>query len=1229
MLQIRDKRLAVRLFAVCSGTLLAVGPTWAAEISQVPLHSGIQVEPNVMLIVDDSGSMDSEVLLPSNDGALWWNTNDERFVGRGQDDGATIGVVNYNNAGSANGTWKKYVYLFPNGTATGARVYSDSTNDHYAVPPIAPYAFTRSPDYNGMYYDPQEDYLPWSSSGSETFFDADPESAPSDPVRGTGSLDLTTDLETDSGNWVFTMHDGMVIPAGTYHDDGSGWSTADADVTLDSDKAVGIRYYPATYYLKSASGTYTINGSSGSCAAPDPAHYLTLASMPSTFSSSDVDALGPDGGCLVRYEIKSGQAFPSGRSYDAEMQNFANWFTYYRKRHLALRGSAGHAFADLDFLRAGGFRINSRALQGMWQFSDISEKVAFFDFLYSAVGSGGTPNRLALNYAGKQFDTNSAVIEHSCQKNFALLFTDGFSNLDTEGDIGNADGDAGPPYADSHSNTIADIAMHYYVNTLRSGLDNGSVPVPGTCSSDSAPAWLDCNKHLHMVTYGITLGATGEVFGVTHHDIDDAYLDPGPPAWQEPTTKRHPVQVDDLYHATINGRGEMMTAKTAADLQETISAAVNSILLRSASSSASVASNSTRINADTLIYQAKFNTADWSGRLLAYQIEPDGSVSDPDADGNIDEHAVWDTDRAGAIPAADTRDIFTLINGNGAAFRWSSLDADQQAALTALGLDEATVSWVRGDQSDEYPSGTLRQRTHLLGDIVNSNPAFAGGADYGYGATTCDGATYASYLSDKAGRTKMLYVGANDGMLHAFDAETGVEQFAFIPSALLSALPALADPGYAHRYYVDGSPQIADACIDGSWRTVLVGSLGAGGRSLFALDVSDPTNFDANDILWEFSDARLGYPVNQFIHLSVGLLTTGDWAVILGNGYDSDADSDSDSDTAALLVINVEDGSLLKAIETETGNAADPNGMAGPVLVPNADREIETVYAGDLHGNLWKFKLDSNANQWGSAFTSGNQNDPPAPLFKASYPVNGSDDQRQPITAPPEVVAHPDGGRIVLFGTGQYFQVGDNASTDVQSLYGVWDNEATVTRSELTGQAILAEVSENDRNWRVTSKYPLDWALSKGWFLDLLSPNSGAEGERITSRALIRHGRVIFTSVVPSLSPCEAGGTSWITELDMVTGAQTGDPIFDVDDNKRIDRGDVIDDLAVDLDGDGNDEAISAPSSIQSEVGIINTPAVIAAGSVEHKYAAGSTGGLEVLLEDGGGMGRQSWRQLQ
>jgi type IV pilus assembly protein PilY1 len=221
MTRTRLRRL-VGLFAAFVAVVPGAEVASAGVISQIPLHSGIQVEPNILFIVDDSGSMDSEVLFPSNDGALWWNTSDKSFVGRDRDDGSASGVLNYNSIGSADATWKKYVYLFPNGTDHGARVYADSTHDHYAIPPIAPYAFARSADYNGMYYDYRETYEPWPSSGTDTFPGADSTAAPSDPARGSGTLDLTTDLTVDAENWTFRLQPGMVLPAGTEYDDGDG-----------------------------------------------------------------------------------------------------------------------------------------------------------------------------------------------------------------------------------------------------------------------------------------------------------------------------------------------------------------------------------------------------------------------------------------------------------------------------------------------------------------------------------------------------------------------------------------------------------------------------------------------------------------------------------------------------------------------------------------------------------------------------------------------------------------------------------------------------------------------------------------------------------------------------------------------------------------------------------------------------------------------------------------------
>ncbi|MCB1650334.1 MAG: hypothetical protein KDI25_12420, partial [Pseudomonadales bacterium] len=213
---------------------------------------------------------------------------------------------------------------------------------------------------------------------------------------------------------------------------------------------------------------------------------------------------------------------------------------------------------------------------------------------------------------------------------------------------------------------------------------------------------------------------------------------------------------------------------------------------------------------------------------------------------------------------------------------WSALTAAQQTTLDGLGITEEVLNWVRGDQSQEMQNGgTLRNRqivtedengnplppadqySKLLGDIVNSDPAYVGEPVVNLKHSAWDSTGYGAFLNANQGRTPMLYVGANDGMLHAFNASTGVEQFAFIPNAVLANLASLSAPNYSHKYFVDGSPIISDAKIGGNWKSALIGTTGAGGRAVFALDVTNPDSFSVNNVLWEFTNDDLGYTIGQ------------------------------------------------------------------------------------------------------------------------------------------------------------------------------------------------------------------------------------------------------------------------------------------------------------------------------------------------------------------------------
>jgi type IV pilus assembly protein PilY1 len=334
----RNLQLALGSMLLTSGGLAQL------NVADAPLSLATGVTPNIILAIDDSGSMDAEVLMPTNDGALWWHTGDKSFVGRNTNDDLVAGVINFNAEGGANGTWKKYVYLFPNGTGTGNRVYDDGGNDHYAIPPTPNFAFARSPDFNKAYFNPEDIYLPWPSVGSNTFSNINPTSAPSDPTRGTSTFNLTQNIDNGSDNYKFKFYSGMRLPDGS---------------TASSTETKKVSYYPATFYLK--------------------------APLPTTFGYSGTPLTGyaPNGTpTLYGYEIKSGN-FSTTTAYTAMKQNFANWFSYYRKRHLATRTGVALSFFDVNNARVGEFTINSRGTISMKTLANSADRNSFYNTIYS------------------------------------------------------------------------------------------------------------------------------------------------------------------------------------------------------------------------------------------------------------------------------------------------------------------------------------------------------------------------------------------------------------------------------------------------------------------------------------------------------------------------------------------------------------------------------------------------------------------------------------------------------------------------------------------------------------------------------------------------------------------------------------------------------------------------------------------------------------------------------
>jgi|GEM_PF-197491 len=932
---------------------------------------------------------------------------------------------------------------------------------------------------------------------------------------------------------------------------------------------------------------------------PDPSHYAAFMADTSQFSS-DVDAIGPGGECLIRVDIKPNQTYSyvdkggvtKTRTYNQEITNFANWFTYYRRRHQAVRGGIASAFQGLGGIQTGLFWINNRRQVSMYDMDNATDVTAFLTEQYDYVSSGGTPNREALYHAAQQFKrTNTgAPITQECQKNFTLLFTDGFSNNSDITGIGNEDGSAGAPYQDSYSDSLADIAYKFYEENLRADITPlGKVKVPAGCNEAVPDPSLDCNTNLHMNTFTAGLGATGTLFGVNYNKVADAYSTSAGPTWPD-TGLRDKRMIDDLYHAAVNGRGEMFNASTPVELRNELTAALRDIIA-SIGNSSGVSFNTGARNSESLVFSASFNSTAWSGNLAARELDPNT--------GDVADDSVWDASSRLDAQTPGDRVILTYSNttGDGVPFRWDTtlLDSGQQADLnmSATGAADTQgqqrLNYLRGARTGEGQQ--FRNRSSVLGDIVHSTPLFVGNPKLNWPDTDPFGVSTDRYSNFRnitaAGRTPVVYVGANDGMIHGFNAKEstteggGQEVLAYVPRSVYSSnanegLNYLTQPDYGHRYYVDLSPQAVDVYTKASptgsaaWRTVLVGGLRNGGVGFFSLDVTNPTNFSeanaADLVLWEFNeshDRRLNSVTSEPV---VGLMPNDRWAMILGNGWANGSDT-LDNKTGVFIVYmdGGLDGVWEIGIDYEFLEMGDTGGMSAvQPLDTNGDSIVDRIYGGDREGNMWVVDVgDKNSSKWGPAYTDANG--APKPLFEATDGTSNPG-APQPISSRPLVVRNvvaPVGTEgvggedfLVLFGTGGYFTQGDASNTDEQTFYGVWDRgDADLTRNNLVEQSVITSANGLLRE---SGNASIDWSNTSGngreygWYMDL--PETG---ERVINSAQIRGNIVFFETFTPSQSPCDGGGTSWLMSVDL-DGSNPDSPVFDTNNDGVIDSADGL-----------------------------------------------------------------------
>lgn len=1101
-------------------TLFAASSLAGVTVPNTPLQTGARVPPNILFILDDSGSMAG---------------------------------TSFDNAA---------LPAFSGGGLSTSELNSMS---------LLTYA------NNTIYYNPNISYEPWRTATWP------------DPTTGL----LTNTLYT-------AAHGDVSLPTTPTN---LTSSTRDFYVPVAAADSDGANYY-----------RYRINTDGTSLSR------CRRAVVSSTWAWRN-DALGPANSCdtvttamLTWKHPTTGISFT--RSPAQEIQNYATWYSFHRTRAKVAKAGASDAFSGVSSdYRVGFSTIHAISATAIPVTSDNGlfrglNRTAWFNALHSQASGGRTPLRTALQDAGKYFELTDASGPYgpeaedstttkneqiSCRQNFAILTTDGFWNngsVPYDNAVGNADGTngveiTGPlglnptgrtytynaslgPYSDTNSNTLADVAMHYWKNDLRPDLTNRVAT-----SADNPAFWQ------HMTTFGVSIGLTGSI--TNQATALPLLTQPGRTMnWPNPLTAENNTRIDDLWHASVNGRGKFVAATNPTAFRQGLSDALAAIESLNGSSS-NVSANSFSFQANTRVYLSSYVSGKWIGELMAYPITSAG----------VGPTASWSA--SSLIPAPASRNIKTWSGSTGAAFPTTA----QTTALTADVAD-----YIRGVTTNEARFKTapitppvFRNRvtelgaTNLLGDIIHSSPAFV--AD-----------------------TNTLYVGANDGMLHAFNGATGVEQFAYVPAGInLADLKTLSNPGspaYDHRYFVDG-PIVVSTRVQTPGKNYLVGALGRGGKGLFGLDVSTPGTFVNTNVLWESTGGVDAADMGQVVSRPVIAKLNGN-----GNGVLVSNGMNSTNDRAALFIMDLVDGDKIQTLVPTAlnGNGTNNGLSAARGWDTDGNGTVDYVYAGDLLGNVWKFDLSSNNKNLWSVANGG------APIFVAKDAL----DNRQPITGGIAIGLDPVSfDTWIFFGTGRYIETGDPANVAVQSWYGLMDSGTIITsRSELKERKILSIGTFAGKTVRGFERAVVgDMAGKQGWYIDLLTPPIPpsvaytAVGERMIGDPFVSNGILFASSIIPSSDPCALGGSGFVNAVNAFTGssgyAGSGSP-FDINGN-----GNFSDDVLP------NGSGTLPIGSVDLGIFMPTNPTIVS-NLLVVGGSRGSTGTLRV--NNPSRSGRISWREI-
>ena len=1061
-------QLAVSTLALAA--LLGGAASHATNLAELPLKASVLAKPNIILGMDDSGSMDSEIMLNTSDGMFWWNFS----TGLGWDGaGAFYRHINLGEYWST--TWRRYFYLFPNnyssGSGSGQNIKPENAFGDWSLPPTSEMAWARAMDYNPQYYNPAITYQPWAkANGYLAFTDATPSAARGHPIYGgaTNTVDLTGNraASTAAGRY-FIAAFGMKLPAGASvsvcdaNAGGCGGWTAvginDSAAQTNRVTKVAMTYWPATYWVKAAG-----------------AWDCTLPAASVSVGVRDC-ASAPDGTKLRRIEIRSTvSSYPSGRTYAQELQNFANWFQYHRKRRLSANAAMGETLEALTGLNMGVIKFNALpANSTRVQMFDLDKTdptqngQAVLKTLYEIDTDAATPTRPTLNRIGYEFQQTAGPIKYACQRNAALILTDGYAQAASTSppSYTSSTYGSGAPYATTHGGTLADIALAYY--TLKLGdatFPAGKVPTNIT----------DTNASPHMNTYALSLGAKGDLFLG-----ESTALPTSASAWVNPNTDFNPSAVDDLWHATINGRGKMYVATASSETATKLYAAFTDIIGADGAQGGVAVSAVNLDRSDGKAYLGYYNPRGWTGDLEARTINTATAV--------ISSTVTWSVAARLAAAPWSARKLFSsgYTADSGLTFNATNHGATVNPD-TAAYTNQQVVDFISGSRTGE--GTTLRLRNSLLGPVVNSEPVL--GRD-----------------------ERMVYMASGEGMLHAIDTTSGDELRAYLPPDTLAKVGKSVERGWVYNTLLDATPTYGRLQ---SGTKMLVGGLGAAGRSYYGLDVTSPRPADATAAAalskWVFPALsnttdrnNMGYTVGKpvFARATIGSTLTD--VVLVTSGYDNGLTLGDGK--GRVWVLNAATGAFIKSYRTSDGAAGGTTeaGLAHIAAFREPDGTVRYAYGGDLLGNVWRFDLQASGS-------TDIVPDKVAILKDAGNVV-------QPITSAPELVTL-SGKRVILIGAGRILDIGDFGNTSTRSFWAIADG-ATLTNAR---SSLVARTYTRGANPELSGA-AVAWDTGRGWYFDLPA------GEQVNTDPIVAYGAVVFITNKNGASDCSQQSYQYLVEI--------------------------------------------------------------------------------------------------